>query len=134
MSRQSAAALAIVPTDGFRVEPTVDLDEGKAALWRSVVESLPPGHFHASDEPLLRRYVETVALVEQAQAQLAKKGAVNGRGKISPWLTVFQRASRQQISLAMALRLAPQARIDRRKAGAATRPGDSSANPWAAKG
>ena len=132
MSRQSSAALAVVPIGQARVKPSVQLSAERTELWRQLVDSMPPGHFHGSDEPLLRTYVDTVLLIRQAQAKLDSGGTVNGRGKISAWLTVLQRTSRLQVSLAMALRLAPQARLDRTKAAShakASGPDD----PWGAQ-
>jgi len=128
MSRQSAAALAVVPIGKTRLMPAGDLSPGQDKLWRRLIGSMPPGHFHPSDEPLLRSYVEVTERVQLAQAQLAK-GVVSSRGKVSPWLKIYDGSVRLQASLASRLRLAPQARVDRRKAGAAVR-GDAAAGPW----
>jgi phage terminase small subunit len=128
MSRQSAAALAVVPIGKTRLMPAGDLSPEQEKLWRRLIGSMPPGHFHPSDEPLLRSYVEVTERVQMAQAQLAK-GVVNKRGKVSPWLKIYDGSVRLQASLASRLRLAPQARVDRRKAGAAVR-ADAAAGPW----
>jgi len=55
---------------------------------------------------------------------------VNKRGKVSPWLTIYNASVRLQGSLASRLRLAPQARLERSRVGAATRKGAASAGPW----
>lgn len=129
MSRQSAAALAAVPIGKNRLMPAGDLSPEQEKLWRRLVGSMPPGHFHPSDEPLLRSYVEVTERVQIAQARLAK-GVVNARGKVSPWLKIYDGSVRLQASLASRLRLAPQARLERSRVGAATRKGGASAGPW----
>jgi len=129
MSKQSEAALAVVPIGKARLMPAGDLTPDQDKLWRRLVGSMPEGHFHPSDEPLLRSYVEVTERVQLAQAELAK-GIVTKRGKVSPWLAIYNASVRLQGSLASRLRLAPQARLERSRAGAAARKGASSGQPW----
>jgi phage terminase small subunit len=68
-----------------------------------------PGHFQASDLPLLVRYVEASVLAEQAASQLRLEGPVVA-GRVSPWVTVQEKSVRALVALSMRLRLSPQAR------------------------
>jgi phage terminase small subunit len=73
---------------------------------------VPAGQFRESDLSLLCRWAELTVMAEQAAGELAAQGMV-ADGKISPWFTVHQQATRGLALLALRLRLSPQARADK---------------------
>ena len=75
-----------------------------------------PTHFVPSDLPLLVRYVEALALADEAAEQLHAEGAVVD-GKPSPWLVVLEKCQRAVVALSMRLRLSPQSRLDPKNIG-----------------
>ena len=120
MSRKSAAALSVVPAvDGRppRLHPPANLGDRQSVILREIVAGTAPEHFVKTDTHLLCRYVEAIALAEQA-AHALRKGVVEGR-KMNPWIVVQEKAHRSIVALAARLRLAPQSRYDAR-AGART--------------
>jgi hypothetical protein len=78
-------------------------------IFLDVVLANPSDHFQPSDMPLLCRYCEAHAVAERAAAELAKAGPiVNGDAA-----KVFVSMSKLANSLALRLRLSPQARQPR---------------------
>jgi hypothetical protein len=61
------------------------------------------------------QYAQAIALADEASSHMRAEGAVVG-GKVSPWLTVQEKAQRAIVALSMRLRLSPQARTPRAKA------------------
>lgn len=90
------------------------LTPDQALIWREIVQSMPDGHFHASDKPLLRNYVELTERIQIAQKRLSKS-IVNRDGEISPWLRVYDLSAKLHATLATRLRLSPASRVDRTK-------------------
>src|SRR5437879_1908651 len=127
MPKKSAAALSIIPLRVPRLRPPADLPEAQAAIWRTVVESLPAEHFRRVDSHLLRSFVEVTARLREAEQSL-RLGVVHGDA-IHPSLGVYERAVRLQMALARSLRIATSSRVDKVSAGANARR-DSSAQPW----
>ncbi len=127
MPRKSAAALSVVALRVPRLRPPDDLTEAQAAIWRTVVESLPAEHFRRVDSHLLRSFVEVTARLREAEQSL-RLGVVHGDA-INPSLGVYERAVRLQMALARSLRIATSSRVDKVSAGANARR-DSSAQPW----
>jgi phage terminase small subunit len=111
MPRKSAASLSVIPIDGrsSRLRPPASLSEAERTAFVDLVSACKPGHFQASDLPLLVRYVEASVLAEQAATQLRLEGPVIA-GRVSPWLTVQEKSVRALVALSMRLRLSPQAR------------------------
>jgi hypothetical protein len=56
----------------------------------------------------LVQYCAASVLGERAMAELREAPVIEG--KTSPWLAVFEKASRAMVALSMRLRLSPQAR------------------------
>lgn len=116
MPRKSAEALLAVPIGRPRLSPPKDMSAPARALWREIVDSLKVDHFQPSDGPLLRAYCEALLLSQRASHELAVSGPALD-GKTSPWLALFGKASQTVTSLSARLRLCPQSRISRDKAG-----------------
>jgi len=117
MPRRSAVSLTVPRVDG-RPAPLAapsDLPDAAAKVWRGLTASTPTDHFRASDVPVLRTYCVTAALLEEAEAELAKGAVVDG--KVSPWVNVHERLSRTLATLALRLRLCPSARQDPKSTG-----------------
>lgn len=121
MPRKSADALLAVPISRPRLSPPEDMSEPARALWIEIVDSLKVDHFQPSDAPLLRAYVEALLLSQRANAELAANGPALD-GKTSPWLALFGKASQTVTSLSARLRLCPQSRFSKDKAGNTYRP------------
>ena len=76
-----------------------------AALeFKRIIASEPAAHFKESDLSLLVQYCEAVALAERAVAELQDEEAP------SRWLSLWEKATRAMVALAMRLRLSPQSR------------------------
>lgn len=128
MPRKSLAALSVAPIGVRRVKPPADLPAPCVALWRELVESLPPDRFHTSDRPLLALYCRHLHQAHLALSKIEEFGACDGES-LNPWLKVAEAATKQCAVLATKLRLAPQSRLDRKTVGSAARGGGSRA-PW----
>jgi P27 family predicted phage terminase small subunit len=115
MPRRSAASFSILSVTGAppRLTPPPELTGRARKIFLDAVASLRPGHFVPSDRPLLIEYCRAVALADEAYAALAVEGAVitSERGsKVSPWVTVQEKAQRAMTALSHRLRLSPQGR------------------------
>lgn len=111
-----------------RLTPPRPLGEGPSTIWAYIVNSVAFDHFRECDAPLLAEYCRAAHQADQAAVALAKGGPVSG-GKPSPWLTVQEKSVRAMTALSARLRLCPQSRFDRLKAGTNSRLGDPSAVP-----
>ncbi|MCW5575177.1 MAG: P27 family phage terminase small subunit [Burkholderiales bacterium] len=80
-----------------------------AAIFRELVSSVEPGHFEASDSPLLRQYCVAVEIAERAEQALLKDGPITA-GRTSPWVITQEKSLRSIVALSQRLRLSPQAR------------------------
>jgi hypothetical protein len=69
----------------------------------------------------MEQYCDGILLARLANHKLSTEGPVID-GKISPWITVLEKAHRSCCALAMRLRLSPQARIDAKTLGRANDP------------
>jgi phage terminase small subunit len=99
-----------------RIEPPNNLTKTQLQLFRYIVASHEPRHFARSDGPLLGRYCKNIDLANVASGHLERDGAVNDKGKVSPWLVVAEKADRALAALATKLRLCPSTRIGPRDA------------------
>ena len=108
--RASAAQLSVVPIAAKRkpIECPPDLDPTAAKLFRELVASLPPDHFHVSDIPLLVSYCHATIIARKCYKNLLKD-----RDFFHDW----ERACRTQATFATRLRLAPQSRVDPKTVG-----------------
>jgi len=108
MPRRSAASFEVpssVTGELARLTPPADLDKPEREIFLDLVSASKPGHFRASDLPLLSAYVRAIALELAAGDTKA--------------LTRWERAVKSMVALSMRLRLSPQSRA----ANNPTRPG-----------
>ena len=110
--RQSAAELDSVRVDGSPdpLQPPDYLGPNDRQRFCEIIAACDTRHFRPSDLPLLVRYVEAIALGDQAAEQLRLGAVIDGRA--SPWITVQEKAVRAMVALSMRLRLSPQSRMD----------------------
>jgi phage terminase small subunit len=99
-----------IPT-GSPVVP-VGLSREEEDIFRRILAAVDPGHFAASDLPLLVSYVQAIAQHDRAVQALRREGDVVD-GRMSPWNVVLEKAVRAMTALSMRLRLSPQARRER---------------------
>lgn len=113
-----------------RIKPPASLPEPVAVVFAKLVAGVSADHFAPTDLPLLTEYARAAVLADEAAAEMAKEGAVTD-GKPSPWLRVQDQACKSLVALSARLRLCPQSRFDRLKAGTSTRQGfpDDVSNP-----
>jgi phage terminase small subunit len=97
------------------------LSHEAVAVFRELVAAVGPDHFRPVDRPLVGVYAEALCLARQARAQLGADGPVDADGKVSPWLRVYESAMKTITTLAARLRVCPQSRLDRTRAGVTTR-------------
>lgn len=94
-----------------RLRPPDALPDAARRAFVDLVTSLPAGHFKAGDISLLCRYAEAAAAAEEAAFQMAQPGGmVTADGKVSPWFSIHQQATKTLNALALRLRLGPQSR------------------------
>jgi phage terminase small subunit len=105
--------------------PPATMSKEATKVFVALVDSVDPAHFEISDLPLLVSYSDAIANADKAQQQLDKEGQVTAAGKASPWLVPLEKAQRSIVALSMRLRLAPQSRFDRLRAGSTVRPQNS---------
>jgi phage terminase small subunit len=67
-----------------------------------------------ADGPLLHEYVREVLLARQASDEMQKTGGAVVDGRVSPWFSVLQRATRMMCVLSARLKLNPRARLHSR--------------------
>ena len=101
MPRRSIADLEIVPPDDrpTPLQPPADLGKTERAIWLSIVNACQPKHFRASDEPLLVRYTQAVALGRQAVEGVGQGRGVRSTGKPNPWLKVGELVDKTLVAL-----------------------------------
>jgi phage terminase small subunit len=97
-------ALAQIVSLPKRLKPPANLSKLAALEFKRIVASEPAAHFKESDLSLLVQYCEAVALAERAVAELQDEDAP------SRWLSLWEKATRAMVALAMRLRLSPQSR------------------------
>lgn len=105
------------------------LDGPARGVFLDIVSTVAGDHFAPCDLPLLEQYAIAAAQAREAAEVLGREGAVVD-GKASPWIVVQEKAQRAMVALAMRLRISPQARFDRLKAGRAARTGGPRRKPW----
>lgn len=105
--------------DRLKVSP--GMPAGPAAVFKRIVVTVSPDHFSEVDRPLLDQYAHAAHLASKAAAAIEAEGAVLD-GKTNPWVGVLEKASRACVALAARLRICPQSRFDRQRAGTNERP------------
>src|SRR5262245_32213739 len=118
--RRSAQSLGLaVSGSAPYLEPPGDLTPEELALFREIVGSCKPTHFVPSDRHLVVAYVQATLLSREGSRRISA-GDVKA-------LVIFERTSKLMGILATKLRLAPQSRIDARRAESRTRRQSSAA-------
>lgn len=122
MPKRSAAAatLPVLDVKQSRLEPSARLPKAEADVWRALVAASSADHFTQADAPLLEQYATACVLATRAREALESEGPVVD-GRANPWLTVQEKAQRAMVALSARLRVCPQSRFDRLKAGASAR-------------
>ena len=103
-----------------RMTPPKSLAEGPATIWKQIVHSVTGDHFRECDHVLLAEFCRAADLANRAAAAIEAEGAIVA-GKANPWVAVQEKCQKSLVALALRLRLAPQSRHDRLKAGTSTR-------------
>ena len=91
-------------------------------VWRRILAAVASDHFNQSDVVLLTEFCRAAALADRAAKEIEAHGPIYDE-RVSPWVTVQEKAQRALVALAGKLRLCPQSRFDRLKAGTNTRGG-----------
>jgi phage terminase small subunit len=115
--RQSAAELDSIRVDGSPdpLQPPDYMGPNERQRFCEIIANCDTRHFRPSDLPLLVRYVEAIALGDQAAEQLRLGAVIDGRP--SPWIVIQEKAVRAMVALSMRLRLSPQSRMDAKAVG-----------------
>jgi hypothetical protein len=92
-----------------RLAPPECLGNLQKQAFLDLITSVPRSQFRRCDLPLLCRWCELTVLAEQAAFELEQAGAVVD-GKISPWFSIHQGASRELRALSQRLQLGPRGR------------------------
>jgi len=96
--------------------PPASLPDPVKIIFVSLVRAVDADHFNAADLPLLVQYAIACHQADEAAAKLQSDGQVVD-GKPSAWLVPWEKATRTMVALSARLRLAPQCRYDRLRAG-----------------
>jgi hypothetical protein len=112
-----------------RLEMPAGLSKEVAEVFDFMVRYQSPDHFAMTDTPILVEYCRATVLANQAAAALGVDGPITPMGKASPWLVVQEKAQRALVALSARLRLCPQSRFDRLKAGTSARTSNHR-KPW----
>ncbi len=115
---------AVVPKRSTPITPSASLSDEAVRVFDFIVRSVSPDHFSDVDRPLLESYATAIVNARRAQEAIDRDGQVTPDGKVSPWVGVLEKQIRNIVALVMRLRLAPQSRFDRLKAGTTMRPQD----------
>ena len=129
--RKSSAALNIValPTNSTpRISPRPEAPTEVRALFAEIVASCDRTHWRPSDSYLVESYAQAILAERQAYQNIALEGAVTG-ARVSQWLAVAERATKQIVALSMRLRLSPQSRNDPKTVARRTR-NTGQPKPW----
>ena len=105
-----------------RLTPPRILTKPEATVFRSVVSAVAADHFMSADAPLLVEFARATCLANLAAEKIEEFGAVND-ARPSPWIVVQEKAQRALVALSARLRLCPQSRFDRTRAGTSSRMG-----------
>ncbi len=92
-----------------------DFTETERAIWRQVIECMPPGIITRADSGMLESYCRAKATVAKADAELARIGWLvkgrQGEAVKNPWSTIRAQAAKEQHRAAVELGLTPQSRV-----------------------
>jgi hypothetical protein len=96
-----------------RLKPPASLGKPERRAFFDLISRVPAGQFCEADLPLLCRWAELTVMGEQAAGELAAGGMVTPDGKVSPWFSIHQQATKSLALLALRLRLGPQSRASK---------------------
>jgi hypothetical protein len=100
-------------TPDERLKPPPGLGDREKGAFVDLISRVPAGQFRESDLPLVCRWAELTVLAERAAAEMAAGSLVTDTGKVSPWVTIHEKAVKGLTLLALRLRLGPQSRADK---------------------
>jgi hypothetical protein len=96
-----------------RLKPPASLGKPERRAFFDLISRVPAGQFCEADLPLICRWAELTVMAEQAAGELAAQGMVTADGKVSPWFSIHQQATKGLTLLALRLRLGPQSRASK---------------------
>jgi phage terminase small subunit len=112
-----------------RLTPPESLPEPARVIFVALVRALDGDHFSRADIPLLTQYAIACHQADEAAAKLEAEGQVVD-GKPSSWLTPWEKATRTMMALSARLRVCPQSRFDRQRAGVTGREQPDADGPY----
>jgi len=96
-----------------RLKPPKTLGDLEKQAFIDLISRVPLTQFQECDLSLICRWCELEVMAQQAAGEMHAQGMVTADGKVSPWFTVHQQATKGQALLALRLRLGPQSRSQR---------------------
>ena len=96
-----------------RLAPPACLGEAEKRAFLDLVLSVPSNQFARCDLALLSAWAETVALRERMATRMAVEGELDEKGRPSGAFTIHKEATKTLNSLALRLRVSPQARMQK---------------------
>lgn len=93
-----------------RLSPPECLGDLQRAVFIDLVASCPASQFRKADVGLLARYSELAVMAEQAAFELQQGGMVTDKGRVSPWFTIHNAATRELRMLSQRLHIGPRSR------------------------
>ena len=109
MPRTAAASAAFSPERTTRpvLRPPPDLDALKREIFADIVLGVAdPHHFVPGDVALVAHLARNIVLTRVAFGEMRAAGYVSD-GKVSPWFTILQHASKEMRATARMLSLSP---------------------------
>jgi hypothetical protein len=110
-----------------RIWPGPHLSPKIAKVFEEITRASAPAAFSECDRPLLDSLATAIAFTRQAQRTLERRGLVI-RGEINPLTRYVRDQQRIICTICTRLRISPQSRVSKEKAGAnasaPTQPGD----------
>lgn len=105
--------------------PPKTMPVAQQALWRLTVDSFPADWLKGSDLALLTEMVRALAMCDELESRIAK---CKDTAEFKMLLEFRDREARRAAALATKLRLPPQSRSDRHRAGTAA--AHTARRPW----
>src|SRR5262245_38727181 len=78
-----------------RLSPPECLGDLQRAAFIDLVASCPASQFRKSDVSLLCRWAELTVICEQAAFEMQQGGLVTDKGRVSPWFSIHNAATRE---------------------------------------
>ena len=93
-----------------RLSPPECLGELQRQVFIELVSSCPATQFRRGDVGLLCRWAELTVIAEQAAFEMQQGGLVTDKGRVSPWFSIPNAATRELRMLSQRLHLGPRSR------------------------